>query len=62
MPGQIGIRRCVVGGQRRCSSERIGALQRMECATLVRASDDPERSKLTRLLVFKGALWLGGEI
>lgn len=41
---------------------KIGALQDMEYAPLVRVSNGPERSKLmSRVLSLKGVLWLGGE-
>lgn len=53
----------MVGEHRRFNNEKIGSLPRMEFATLVRASADPDRSKLfTRGLLFKGIPWLGGQI
>lgn len=41
---------------------KVGALQDMEYATLVRVPNGPERSKLmSRVLSLKRVLWLGGE-
>ena len=42
----IEIREWVVGGHKRINNEKIGVLPGMECATLVRVSNDPDRSKL----------------
>lgn len=53
----------VVGGYGKFNNEKIGALQGIQYATLVKVSSDPDRLKLmTRMFLLKGVLWLGGVI
>lgn len=50
----------VAGGRRRFNDETIGVSPGMQCAALVRVSDDPERPKLmTNVLLREHFGWEG---